>query len=270
MDVMKLAKSDEVEAPHLAMWEYALSFAPMAVLRCAIELQIAEAVESHGGAMTHAELSTALGCSPSILHRIMRYLIHLGFFKKQPSTGQSEPSSPFRYVHTPLSKQLMRNSKEGINSVAALVLLQSSPAMIAPWHKLSSRALTDDASAFGAAHGKDLWAYASENPEHNKLFNDGMASHAKSVMCAVADCYPEAFEGIGSVVDVGGGDGTALRTLVEECPWIRGINFDLPHVVAVAPPCDGIEHVGGDMFEMVPKADAAFLMVRTTFLSSDF
>ncbi|MBA0784456.1 hypothetical protein Gotri_025560, partial [Gossypium trilobum] len=45
-------------------------------------------------------------------------------------------------------------------------------------------------------------------------------------------------------------------------PWIRGINFDLPHVVAVSAKSDSIENVGGDMFMSIPNADAAFLMVK--------
>ncbi|KAF8405482.1 hypothetical protein HHK36_010389 [Tetracentron sinense] len=47
--------------------------------------------------------------------------------------------------------------------------------------------------------------------------------------------------------------------LVKAFPWIRGINFDLPHVVSAAPSCDGVEHQGGDMFNFVPNTDAAFL-----------
>ncbi|KAL0349279.1 UNVERIFIED_CONTAM: Acetylserotonin O-methyltransferase [Sesamum angustifolium] len=48
--------------------------------------------------------------------------------------------------------------------------------------------------------------------------------------------------------------------LVKAFPWIKAINFDRPEVVSEAPPIDGIEHVGGDMFESVPKADAVMLM----------
>lgn len=149
--------------------------------------------------------------------------------------------------------------------MAALILLESSPIMLAPWHRLSSRALKIGDSPFEAEHGQDLWDYASENPAHSKLINDAMACIARLSMAAIVDFYPEVFDGIGSLVDVGGGDGTALRAVVRACPWIRGINFDLPHVVSVAPHCDHIEHVAGNMFDIVPKADAAFLMVCVVF-----
>ncbi|XP_039154674.1 caffeic acid 3-O-methyltransferase-like [Eucalyptus grandis] len=42
-------------------------------------------------------------------------------------------------------------------------------------------------------------------------------------------------------------------------PHIRGINYDLPHVIAAAPPIPGITHVGGDILKAVPKADVHFM-----------
>ena len=67
---------------------------------------------------------------------------------------------------------------------------------------------------------------------------------------------------VGSLVDVGGGTGSVLAEIVKSYPHIKGINFDLPHVVAMAPIYDGITHVGGDMFEAIPNADAVFMKVR--------
>nr|QAX90926.1 caffeic acid O-methyltransferase [Catalpa bungei]QAX90947.1 caffeic acid O-methyltransferase [Catalpa bungei] len=252
MDLTKSLKEvDEEAQAQVDIWQYIFGFAPMAVVKCAIELQIPDVLESHGGAMTLPELSAALGCSPSVLSRIMRYLIHRGIFKQKPTSQESQ----ICYIQTPLSRLLLKNS------MAAFILMESNPVMLAPWHNLKTRALTNGASAFKAANGADFWDYGSENPGYSKLFNDGMACHAKLAISNIVNHYPEAFKGIGSLLDVGGGNGTALRTLVKSCPWIRGINFDLPHVVSIAPPCDGIGHVGGDMFEMVPKADAAFLML---------
>lgn len=246
-------ENEEAQA-QVDIWKYVLGFTEMAVVQCAIELGIADVLESQDGRpMTLAELSSALSCSPSILYRIMRFLIRRKIFKEisidQESTG---------YVQSPLSRLLMR---KGDNSMAAFVLLESSPVMLAPWHGLSARALANGASAFTAAHGEDVWRYAAENPAHSKLIDDAMACHARVAMSAIIENYVDVFKGIGSLVDVGGGDGTSLGILVNKCPWIRGINFDLPHVVSTAQNWDGVEHIGGDMFKKIPKADAAFLMV---------
>ena len=63
------------------------------------------------------------------------------------------------------------------------------------------------------------------------------------------------------MVDVGGGTGGTVAEIVKAYPHIKCINFDLPHVVATAPQYDGVTHVGGDMFQSVPNADAIFMKV---------
>ncbi|MBA0701867.1 hypothetical protein Goari_020537 [Gossypium aridum] len=146
--------------------------------------------------------------------------------------------------------------------MAALILLESSPVMLAPWHSLSARVLDSGNSPFETANGKDIWSYAEENPGHSKLIDEAMACDARVAVRALIEGCPRVFDGIKSLVDVGGGNGTALSMLVKEFPWMHGINFDLPHVVAVAPKVDGIENVGGDMFECVPKG-----MMRNAYKS---
>lgn len=244
-----------IDEEKIEIWEYAFGFTQIAVVKCAIQLQIADVLESHGGSMTHADLSAAVECSPPVLRRIMRYLINRRFFKQHKTLLPADSSSIISYAQTPRSRMLMKNSD---NSIAALILLETSPVMLAPWNRLTSAG----APPFVAAHGRNIWEYASSDPVFNKQFNDGMSCISTHCMKAVIGKYPEAFNGMTSLVDVGGGDGTALRSVVKACPWItRGINFDLPHVISVAPHSDGIEHVAGNMFDLIPKADAVFLKV---------
>ncbi|KAK8466251.1 hypothetical protein PHAVU_008G040166 [Phaseolus vulgaris] len=47
--------------------------------------------------------------------------------------------------------------------------------------------------------------------------------------------------------------------IISKHPSIKGINFDLPHVIENSPPVPGVEHVGGNMFEGVPQGDAIML-----------
>ncbi|KAF7144018.1 hypothetical protein RHSIM_Rhsim05G0050700 [Rhododendron simsii] len=241
-------EQEEEAQAHVDIWKYVFGFVDMAVVKCAIQLGISDALEAHGAPATLSDLSSTLGCSPSALHRIMRFLVHRKIFKEAPAG----------YLQTPLSRLLLKN---GEKSLAALLLLESSPVSLAPWHCLSARVLANGSPAFEFADGEDVWGYAQENPGYSKLFNDGMACDATVAVPAIVEGCPEVFDGVESVVDVGGGDGTSLRLLVEAFPWIRGINFDLPHVVSVALDCVGVEHVGGDMFASVPKADAAYLKV---------
>ncbi|KAI3515222.1 hypothetical protein L1887_14011 [Cichorium endivia] len=248
----KIDSKEEEAAAAEEIWKYVFGFTPMAVVKCAIELGIPDILEKHKTPMTLVELAAELGCSLSSLHRIMRFLIQYKIFQEKPISETS-----FGYAQTPLSRLLTRHGK---HSMADFVLLESSPIMLAPWHKLSARVLDSGNSPFGAAHGDDVWRFAAANPSHSKLIDDAMACDARVAVGAVIQGCPDVFEGLTTVVDVGGGDGTALRLIVEACPWIKGINFDVPHVVSMAPLCKGVDHVRGNMFDHVPKADAAYLM----------
>ncbi|KAL4351533.1 hypothetical protein GQ457_06G002200 [Hibiscus cannabinus] len=225
----------------------------MAVVKCAIELGLSDAIENHGSPMPLSELAAVLRCEPSRLYRIMRFLVHYQVFIEEPISQHSTG-----FALTPLSRRLI---KHGEKTMAPFILLESSPTMLGPWHNLSVRVLeSGNMPPFEAANGTDLWSYTEANPGHSKLFNDAMACGARVTVPAVIEGCPEVFNGIETLVDVGGGNGTALSLLVKAFPWIRGINFDLPHNAAVAQKIDGIENVGGDMFVSVPNADAVFLM----------
>uniref|UniRef100_F6HM46 O-methyltransferase C-terminal domain-containing protein n=1 Tax=Vitis vinifera TaxID=29760 RepID=F6HM46_VITVI len=67
------------------------------------------------------------------------------------------------------------------------------------------------------------------------------------------------FEGLSSLVDVGGGTGLTARTISEAFPRLKCRVFDLPHVVANLPEYRNLEFVGGDMFQSGPTADATLM-----------
>ncbi|KAJ8452951.1 hypothetical protein Cgig2_014714 [Carnegiea gigantea] len=246
------AEYNEEEEAQAAVniWKYVFGFTEMAVVKCAIELGIAEVLERNGGSMTISELSSGLKCPQPYLYRIMRFLTHQKIFK-QTKTSQGTLS----YTQTPLSRQLTR--------MTPLILLESSAVMLAPWLSLSNRVrggMGNDAP-FQVAHGEDVWSYAANHLSHSKLINDAMACDSRvSVPQIIKGCH-SLFDGVSTVVDVGGGDGTTLSMLVKAFPWIQGINYDLPHVVSNSsiPSADRIEYIGGDMFDTIPKANAVFL-----------
>ncbi|KAJ4841783.1 hypothetical protein Tsubulata_010528, partial [Turnera subulata] len=249
---LQLRDGGEAQAG-IDIWKIVLGFTKMAVVKCAIELGIADTIEKHDGPMTLEDLSSSLGCDPCSLYRIMRFLVHHKFFKEK-LTGLG---TTIGFVQSPLSSRLLRQGK---NSMADFILLESSPIMLEPWQFLSSRVRSNVNSAFEGAHGQDVWKYCAANPSHSKLVDDAMACIARETVAAIVNGCPKVFDGINTLVDVGGGNGTALSLLVKAFPWIEGINFDLPHVISVAPERVGVKHVGGNMFESVPSADAAFLM----------
>ena len=81
---------------------------------------------------------------------------------------------------------------------------------------------------------------------------------------AVAEAYD--FASIQSVVDVGGGHGLFLATIMAKNPHLRGTLFDMAHVVEGAtngplqPVLDRCTFACGDMFTSVPAGTDAYLM----------
>ncbi|CAB4273528.1 unnamed protein product [Prunus armeniaca] len=67
------------------------------------------------------------------------------------------------------------------------------------------------------------------------------------------------FQGVDSLVDVGGGTGTVAKSIADAFPHMKCTVLDLPHVVADLKGSKNLEYVAGDMFEAVPEADAIFL-----------
>ena len=57
------------------------------------------------------------------------------------------------------------------------------------------------------------------------------------------------FDGSRSVVDVGGGNGTALRAIAQAFPHLKCTVYDVPHVIADSPNHPEVERIQGDMFK---------------------
>lgn len=65
-----------------------------------------------------------------------------------------------------------------------------------------------------------------------------MSDHSTITMKKIFATY-KGFEGLTTIVDVGGGTGAVLSMIVSKYPSIKGINFDLPHVIEDAPSFPG-------------------------------
>lgn len=120
-------------------------------------------------------------------------------------------------------------------------------------------AVLDGGVPFNKAHGMNMFEMLGKNPNLNEIFNQTMRNRAALIMREVLKVYKGLDESVKKLVDVGGGFGATINAIVSKYPHIQGINFDLPHVVQNAPAYPGVEHIEGDMFQQVPKADAIVL-----------
>ncbi|KAK1390298.1 putative plant O-methyltransferase [Heracleum sosnowskyi] len=126
------------------------------------------------------------------------------------------------------------------------------------WYKLKD-AILEGGIPFNLSHeGANVFDYLEKEKHLANLLSEAMDKSIATSMDILLKMY-KGFEGVTQVVDVGGAHGATLSCIVSLNPHVKGINFDLPHVIENAPKLPGIDHVGGDMFVSVPKGEVVML-----------
>ena len=134
------------------------------------------------------------------------------------------------------------------------------------WARLNHSVMTG-APAFDTVFGMPIFEYLATDPNAAAMFDDAMTSSSVAQAEAVVDTYD--FSGISRLVDVAGGHGTLLATILQRYPSLSGVLFELPHVAAGtgrvfddAGVRDRVEIVSGDFLEEVPSGADAYIMKR--------
>jgi hypothetical protein len=120
-------------------------------------------------------------------------------------------------------------------------------------------------TAFDHVFGMGMFDYYARHPEYAHSFSQLMVRRTRESAAAIVAAYD--FSPFQTLVDVAGGYGTLLATILKSNPQLRGILFDLPHVVDHARPlldAEGVasrcELVAGSFFERVPAGGDAYLL----------
>ncbi|KAG6469965.1 caffeic acid 3-O-methyltransferase-like [Zingiber officinale] len=227
------------------------------VLKTAIELGLLQMLVDAGPASAlgpdeiAARLPTQNPSAPDMIDRILRLLAANDIVRCAAAEGGRRKYSP-----APICKYLTDNAAAA-GSLANLILKHQDKVVINIWHGLKE-AILNGGHPVLLAYGMTTFEYQAGDPRFNKVFNDAMKSASSFVFKHLLPKY-NGFDGVGVLVDVGGNIGGNIHMITCFHPHIKGINFDLPHIIAGAPPLPGVEHRGGDMFESVPAGDAIFL-----------
>ncbi|KAH6763448.1 O-methyltransferase 1 [Perilla frutescens var. hirtella] len=160
-----------------------------------------------------------------------------------------------RYSATPICEFLTPN-EDGFFIAPAPIMLQDR-VLMESWYHMKD-AILEGGISFNRAYRKNVFEYSGTDPRFNKIFNEAMHQQSTIFFKRILDIY-NGFEGLNSLLDVGYGTGASSELIVSKYPSIKAINFDLPHIIQQATPHRGVEHVGGDMFIALPKADAIFM-----------
>ncbi|XP_058005407.1 trans-resveratrol di-O-methyltransferase-like [Hevea brasiliensis] len=241
------------------VWNHIFKFINSMSLKCAIQLGIPDAIHNHGKPITLPGLISALPVHPAkarCVPRLMRILVHSAFFARAKLSENDQEG----FVLTNASHLLLKDNPLCVTSFLMAML---DPILTAPWHYMSTWFLNNDPSPFGTTYGMTLWDYAGHEPKINNLFNEAMASDARLVMSVVInECKgisKGVFEGLKSLVDVGGETGIVAKAIAQAFPHLDCFVIDLPHVVAGLQGTDNLKYVRGDMFDGVLPVDTILL-----------
>lgn len=205
-----------------------------------------------GGARSAVELAPALAAHAPTLHRFMRTLAGLGVLTE--GAGQ-------RFALTPLGEAL----KTGAPGAARSTLLAFGGAAFSRTWEEISYSLETGKPAFDKMWGMPIFEYFAKHPEAASLFSEAMVGFHGSEPPTVAEAYD--FSGMQTVVDVGGATGNMLAALLSRHAGLRGVLYDLPHVVQEASAllkARGVESrvtiEAGNFFERVPAGGDAYVL----------
>ncbi|KAL0443924.1 UNVERIFIED_CONTAM: Trans-resveratrol di-O-methyltransferase [Sesamum latifolium] len=239
------------------VWNHLFNFINSMSLKCVIQLGIPDIILKHGKPITLSELTHSLRLNEAkslSLERLMRIMIHSKFFINVKISQVDETEG---YWLTPASHLLLRDEPSSVRPFALAML---DPILTEPWHHVSEWFKTDgDPTPFVSTHGRTLWEHAEQDPRLNHFFNEGMASDAELAATVITKHCRNVFEGLKSMVDVGGGTGTVAKAIADAFTGLKCVVLDLPHVVAGCEGTENLTFVAGDMFEYIPPADAVFM-----------
>ena len=197
------------------------------------------------------ELAEATSTNADALYRLLRALASVGIFAEVESR---------QFELTPLAEPLQ---SDVAGSKRALALM-SGDEQFRAWAEIDYSIQTGG-TAFEKVFGKPIFDYLGDHPDKARIFDAAMVGIHGRESNAMLDAYD--FSGFGIVADIGGGNGSQMIDLLNKHTEMKGILFDLPHVIERAKDriesaglSDRCELVEGSFFEAVPQGADAYMM----------
>ena len=244
-----LELSPEAAAAQL-LNQVATGYMVSAALQVALKLQIADRLVA--GPRPVSDLARDAGVREDGLYRVLRALASVGIFEEQAAARTFALNLPARMLC------------QGPRSMYDMGLFITSPLHFRVYAELM-HSVTTGQPAVEKVTGMPVFEFFPKNPQYSELFNNAMTAFSAVVIPAVLEAYD--FTGIETLVDVAGGHGQVLTSILQRYPAMRGVLFDLDHVIGGAAPllqasgvADRVRTESGDFFKAVPAGGDAYVM----------
>jgi hypothetical protein len=205
------------------------------------------------GSRNSDTLADSVGADRDALYRLLRALAAVGVFHEDAERT---------FSLTELSVCLRSDAAEPVGPWAVYI---GRPYYWQVWANLLYSVRTGK-YAFPHVHGISNWEYRIEHSEENAIFNAAMTGNTRGLTEAIVAAYD--FSRFDRIVDIGGGQGQLLGSVVAASAKSRGVLYDQPQVVAQAGGLlqgmgvgERCEIKSGDFFVNVPAGDLHMMKV---------
>jgi hypothetical protein len=238
--------------PAEAVFKTALGYIASACLNVAVKMRIPDLIGE--GFTELEELALKAGAKEEPLFRLLRVLEMNGVVSRNAHHGYELTAGG----------QLLRRDVAG--SLAAAIEWISDPLHLTLYSELGTSVETGE-TTFDAVYGIPFfdWTTQPENAKEAAVFNDAMTSISDMCTPAFIDAYP--FGTFERIVDVGGGHGAVLRSILKQHADTRGTIAEMPSLLPAAKAAiarDGLTHrcdtVACNFFESIPAGGDLYFM----------
>lgn len=235
---------DPAPPPPMRLRELVFGAACAAAVRAAVRLGVPDALDD--SPMTVDDLAAAVKTQPHTLRRLLRALSCQGVFTENPDGT---------FAHTEMSRLLREDDPHSLRYIA---LWCTEPWTWNVW-PLLDEAVRSGRNVFEDVYDREFFTYLNDSaPESAHVFNRAMTTSSEQSARDVALLLD--LDDASSVVDIGGGQGHVLASLLEKHAHLHGTLLDLPGVVENADPrlrpggalAGRVDVVAGDCREAVP------------------
>ncbi len=203
------------------------------------------------GPRTVEDLAKATGTHAPSLYRLLRALASVGVFAEEHDR---------RFASTPPA-ECLRSDLPGSQRALAIMMGEEH---FACYGRLIDAVKTGE-TVFEKIYGQGVFEFLSQHPEQGRTFDEAMVGVHGQETAAMLAAYD--FSDIGTLADVGGGNGSLLAATLKKFPKLRGMLVDLPNVAAraranfeAAGVLDRCQVVSGNFFQSIPGGADAYLM----------
>jgi hypothetical protein len=197
------------------------------------------------------QLAQATGANEQALYRVLRALASVGVFKEV---------GLHYFENTPMSEPL--RSVPGSAHDALHWAVDDFHFKV--WADIMHSVQTGK-SAVEHVYGKPVFEVIGDHPDVAERFNRAMTGFSSRIVPAVIEAYD--FSGITTLVDVAGGRGFALTSILKNYPHMRGVLFEMPYLLESAKTLiaesgvqDRCTTAAGDFFQSIVSGGDAYYL----------